>query len=586
MTSPRLKYEGWLYWLAFLIALGFRLIQLGALPLTDSEAVHALQALQISRGENLLLGPQPAYILFTSVIFLVTESANFTARLLPALVGSAMVFLPQFFREKLHPRPALVLAFLFAFDPGLTALSRQSNGTILAVTFLLFTGAMWMHQRPIPAGIFTGLALLSGPSIWSGLLVLGLTWVFLKGMETKPGNSPVSDSQLSDPPAFTSQFLQHRPALISLLATLLLAGTLLFTAPNGLSAGLSSLPSYLSGWVTPSFTTPGRMLFTFLAYEPLGIFLAFFTIVRGLQTKSPRLILWMIWLAVSLLLAVFYRQPGELAWTIIPLLALAAQELSRSMDVHAEERAEIGIVSLVFSILVVYIWFNFANIALNPYSQPFSTPMPFFGRLMELPFGPRQAIIVGSSLILLVCIALVAFGWSPRTARLGTIWSLSLFLVIHAMGAAWGASGYRTPNGVELWKPDTPPLQVNLLMSTLEDISRFSRGHARSQPVTVMGINSPSLEWALRNHEVEIVSTLDPQVAPPIVITPLMDNLTLPSAYRGQSFVWRQPPSWNTIQNPDWLKWLVFRQLPRQEEQIILWARDDLFPDARENVQP
>jgi hypothetical protein len=90
----------------------------------------------------------------------------------------------------------------------------------------------------------------------------------------------------------------------------------------------------------------------------------------------------------------------------------------------------------------------------------------------------------------------------------------------------------------------------------------------------------------LRNHEVEIVSTLDPQVAPPIVVTPLMDNLSLPSAYRGQSFVWRQPPSWNTMQNPDWLKWLVFRQLPRQEEQIILWARDDLFPDARENTQP
>ncbi len=35
MNSSRLKNEGWFYWLAFLIALGFRLTQLGASPLTD-----------------------------------------------------------------------------------------------------------------------------------------------------------------------------------------------------------------------------------------------------------------------------------------------------------------------------------------------------------------------------------------------------------------------------------------------------------------------------------------------------------------------------------------------------------------------
>ncbi len=144
----------------------------------------------------------------------------------------------------------------------------------------------------------------------------------------------------------------------------------------------------------------------------------------------------------------------------------------------------------------------------------------------------------------------------------------------------------RLQNDVELWSPDQAPIQSNLLLASVDDISMFSSGHIESQPITIMGINSPALEWVLRNHEVEIVSTLDPQVALPIVITPLMDNLTLPSAYRGQDFTWRQPPSWEGIQPRDWVKWLVYRQLPRDTETIILWARDDLFPDARENVQP
>src|SRR5512146_2547229 len=165
MNSSSIKNEGWLYWLAFLIALGLRLIQLGASPLTDSEATLALQALHIALGKAPLLAPQPGYILFTSILFAVINSTNFMARLVPALAGSALVFAPYFFREKIKPRPALILAFLFAVDPGLVALSRQASGTMLAVTSLLFAWAMWRHQRLIPAGIFAGLALLSGPSL-------------------------------------------------------------------------------------------------------------------------------------------------------------------------------------------------------------------------------------------------------------------------------------------------------------------------------------------------------------------------------------------------------------------------------------
>ena len=141
------------------------------------------------------------------------------------------------------------------------------------------------------------------------------------------------------------------------------------------------------------------------------------------------------------------------------------------------------------------------------------------------------------------------------------------------------------PNGAELWTPDQSPAQANLLVSSIEDASLFSTGHVQAQPVTVMGVDSPALEWALRNHDVEMVSVLDPSNAPPIVITPLMSELGLPSAYRGQDFTWRQPPAWDTIQTPDWIRWLVYRQLPRETETVILWARDDLFPDARESVQ-
>src|SRR6185436_3864002 len=131
------------------------------------------------------------------ILFAIIESTNFMARLVPALVGSTLVFVPYFFRDKIKPLPALILAFFLAVDPGLVALSRQANGTILAVTFLLFAWGMWRNQRAIVAGVFAGLALLSGPSLWAGLFALGLTWVFLQGMDTRRAAS--DESKIVDP---------------------------------------------------------------------------------------------------------------------------------------------------------------------------------------------------------------------------------------------------------------------------------------------------------------------------------------------------------------------------------------------------
>ncbi len=584
MNSPRLKYEGWLYALAFLIALGFRFIQLGASPLTDSEAKIALQALNIAQGKAVQLGPQPAYILFTSLLFGIIEATNFMARLLPALAGSALVFAPWFFRERLTPRIALIAAFLLAIDPGLVAVARQADGTMLAVTFTLFAIGMWLERRAIPLGILAGLALLSGPSVWSGVLTLGLTWLLLRGIFSAK-TDPVLDEdeeQGSDEipvPAPKITNYELRTSLIALAATILLAGTLFFTIPGGLSAWLASLPAYITGWTSASLATPLRTFVTFLVYEPLGIFLAVFAIIRGIRAGDKDVIQPGLWLGIALLLAVFQRQPAQLTWAVIPLLALAARELSDASEIYEDERVEVGVVIAVVTLLLTYIWFNVSSIAIAPYGQaPINIPM------IGVIENPRSIVLFGSLAIVIACIFLVSVGWSARTAWLGSIWSFTIFLDLYSIGSAWGASGLRTPGGIELWNPDPRPLQADLLLASVEDISEFSTGDERSQPVMIMGIDSPALEWLLRGHNAEVVTALDPLVAPPIVITPLMDDLGLPSAYRGQDFTWRQGTSWGSLLPSDRLNWFVFRKVPLENETIILWARDDLFPDAREGT--
>jgi len=173
--SPR--HETILYLLAFLLAFGLRFARLGELPLTDSEARLALDALSISQGGSPALSSHVAYTNLTAVLFFIFGGFNFLARFWPALAGSALVFVPLVFREQVRPRPALILAFFFAIDPAFVALSRQAGGPILTVAASLLAAGFWFRRQPRLAGIFLALALLSGPALWPGLLGLLLAWM-------------------------------------------------------------------------------------------------------------------------------------------------------------------------------------------------------------------------------------------------------------------------------------------------------------------------------------------------------------------------------------------------------------------------
>src|SRR5512142_2896093 len=115
-------------------------------------------------------------------------------------------------------------------------------------------------------------------------------------------------------------------------------------------------------------------------------------------------------------------------------------------------------------ILLIYIWFDIAAIGLDPFNQ-YAAAVPVLGSLQN----PRYAILYGALTILVACIAFVAFGWSARTAWLGSAWAFIIFFTVYSRGAAWGASGVRYPNGIELWSPDQKPIQAKLLLSSVDD---------------------------------------------------------------------------------------------------------------------
>lgn len=558
--------ESLLYLFALLLALAVRLVGLGALPLTDLEAKWALQALGVAQGAHPALGSQSAYVLLTSILFFTFGGGtNFLARLIPALTGTVLAGVPFLFRERLKPRPSLILAFFLALDPGLVALSRQAGSAIMAVTFLLLAWGLWERRNFRWAGVCAGLALLSGAPLWEGLLGLALTWAIRQGLERGSQTESASSTAQLREGASRTEWLT---ALWSGLGTLVVGGTLFFLSPNGLSAWVSALPDYIRGWAHPSNVSAGWMSFSLIAYEPLAVLLGLIATVRGWIFNGRRVMRLSLWALVALILALVYpaHQLSDLVWVLIPLWSLAALELARYLRVFPEERVEVLGVAGLSALILIFVWLDYLALL--------QTPAPSQQATL------RAWLLFGSLFLLVVSILLVAVGWSIRSARLGAMWALIAVLGVYSLGAMTGAAGLHSASRQEMWSPGASLPQADLLLTTVDRVSDWSRDNVDAQPVTISGIDSPALKWLLRAHQVQEVDALDAAASPPIVVTPDQSNPALAAGYRGQSFNWRQQPLWNNAGPPDWMRWLAFHQMPQSTETIIVWVRSDLFLDS------
>lgn len=576
-----LKNEKLLYGLAFTLAILARLLRLGEVPLSDAEAAWALQALALARGLPVEFGPQPAYVNLTALVFFVLQASNFAARLIPALAGGALVLAPFFFRDRLGGKAALTLAFLLAFEPGLLALSRQAGSPILALSLTLLAWGVWRNGYSRFAGFLAGLALLSGSALWLGLFGLGLSFAFARVFVPETN--------------FSFERERARPAFFFMLGTYLVFGSLFLLAPGGLGAGLASLPGIFSSLTVSSGVPLWQLPAALFFYQLPVLILALVSLVRLIQKRDPLVIFLGLWLAVALLVALVmpFRQVGDLAWALLPLCSLAALEVVRwfvpvkevtELQVFASaenpEEAELRPVSIssglwetlgmaaLTVVLLAFAWLNFTGAAL----------VTFDPQAVQL----RWILMAGTLAMLVISVVLVAFGWSSSAALQGFAWGGLSMLAVYSLAMASFAANLRPQPTVEMWPAAPQSPAAAILLDQMNELSQFSRGANASLNVVLVGTDSPALRWLLRDWPVTSTQALSVDSVPELILTP-GDSLPpeLESAYRGASFNWRAYPAWEQASFPEWLRWAVNHTLLQRQENILLWARGDLFPDAQ-----
>ena len=567
--EPTLEHA--LYGLALAFAIGLRFLHLGALPLSDFEADWALQAMQITHGLKPVIGPNPAYVHLTALLFYIFGSTNFLARFWPALAGCALVLAAWSLRGRFGRVPALILAYGLAIDPGLVAMSHLAGGPMLAVASLVLTALMWMDNRRAAAGLFAGLALLSGPSVWLGLTGVGLAWVFGSGIGRKKPQQVEEDAALTEKVSSPVRFYlqEARVALFWGLGTLIIAGSLFLFSPKGLEAFVASLGIFLRGWWTLPTVPLWRPLLALPAYEILPIAFGIAGVVRGVLRRDSDTLRLGTWALAALLLALIYpgKQTGDLVWGFLPLWVLAAIELARYFDFQNSNLWEVAGTVTVIVAFLVFGWLNLASI----------TNMDWSSDLVRT----RLWLVAAVVLLIVLCLLLVGTGWSLSVARLGGVWGALIVLTLFTIAMSTGPAGLRQPLTVDLWQPEPRTGRVDILLNVASQISDLNRGVANQLPLTILNENSPALQWLFRDWQVQEVNALTPDATPELIITP-SSNLSLAAKYRGEALVLHEAGDWDKASSADWLKWFVYRQMPLLRDSVILWVRSDLMLDSQD----
>jgi hypothetical protein len=545
--APRSSFnlEHLLYAAIFVLALSLRFIGLGSFPLTENEASVALPAYQLATGGPADLGSEPGYVVLTQALFAILPSSDFLARLWPALFGTALVLLPYLWRDELGRKPAVLLSLALALDPGMVAISHLASGRMLAFSASLLALTAWRHKQAVIAGILGALALLSAPFLYFGVLAFGLTFYL--------GGSSKAKKEKAD----------LRSALLTGGATLLFVGTAFFSAPQGLAGVGNVLAGFMQGWLQPSGVSMFTVLFALVGYALPAVLFGLIGVVR-VWTQDLRFGKSLSLFALfALLLILIYpgRQVADLLWVLLPLWALAAQEISRYLYIPLEERsAAFGTMALNL-LLGIFLYLMLAKLASpNLVPEVFSLTLAYAGAVL---------------LIALIATTLIAFGWSRSAAGNGLVWAVLVLFSLSLLGASARFARLTSTAANELWAAGPAAGQSTLLLTNLNLLSsRVEGGTLNAVPVDLRA-ESAALQWAVRDWPKDSSETSSPD----LFITLADAQPEEAATYRGQTFALNIQRAWADFP-PNIFSWLLYRQAPTVKQEAVLWARAEFFPDA------
>ncbi len=561
-----LSVEAVLYLVIGLLAAWLRLAHLDQPPLSDAEATAALSAVESAFAPEQLDQRSAAYRTATAAVFALGGVGEAAARLVPAMAGVLLVFVPLLLRRELGSGVAFTSAFLLAISPTFWSAARSAGGVSLGVLGVAAGLAFairsrhQLHPNLELAAVAGGLALVSGAAGLTGATSLLAAWLVFALLRRRRSPQQIRFPLL--PSDFERGSLER--ALLAGGAVGLALGAGFGLAPEGLELVFGGMGEWAAGWFRRAGYPAGTLLLQLPAYEPLVLIFGGIGLVDGLRRGrdlQAALASWAVG-AVALSLIHVGREPSEILWVVLPLTLLAAPAVALAIERAIAGRpvwvmlgAGGGITALL----------GFAYLQLRGYVGSVNAAQQLLGVPALLGLAVMGFLLAATAL------SLVAAGWSIDLARrvAGGVGLVTLLSLTISAGAALNSA---QPAPTELWHRQTSTAGLMTLQESLRTLSEAEIGQPSALPIQAVDSPSPSLAWVLREYP--RYQGLGPSASPPAIL--VREGGQLPGEYLGQSLSIGELRVWPTAYPPQLLSWWLTRSGPTSEQRWVLLVRPDV----------
>lgn len=577
-----------LFVLIIILASGFRMIDLGWRPMTDYEAQLSLSASAAAsqpspfwqEGEP-TIPTTPMHYALTSLIFSFIGADEVGARIIPALFGIGMIFLVFHLPSK-QTGLELLVALILSVSTVLVTISRTSDGVIFSGFALFLIGLILIAKSgEIPTrsaliwiAIGIGIGLASGPSFYTGLLVLlVLVGISLLVKERVRALIGVDLTHFQWSELNRGDWLKAI-GIAALLCVSLATG--LGMKPGGLAGIPEAFGSWIMGWREAGDIKALTIFFMLPIYEPLLVLWAFIGSISYIRKRDLFGILISLWALIALIVIMAYpgRRSEDLIWVVLPLCILAANGLLRLINRVLQVRNWLVFLGFTTALLVLLV---FGYLQLAAYAQ---NPEGVLGGI-DPGIGYLGLAIIALALCVVVGL-MIGLGWSWDMARASMGSAFSLLLLAFSISTLWNLNFRLSAAGAkELWREQASTIGLPVFIDTLENISQSQTGFIDSIPIQMYDEATASLAWGLRDFSEVRSNVVD---APPIVLARQEEQApTLSADYIGQSCKIAEYKGWMSILPPKFMEWLIRRDAPTIPEVWLLLLRQDL--SGSEGVQ-
>ncbi|RMF78133.1 MAG: hypothetical protein D6737_15725 [Chloroflexi bacterium] len=588
-----------LYIALIVLALVLRFADLNDIPMTPAEAREALAAWRTVEPDapgSTIIPQSPIIFLAQSITFSLLGGTELAARLLTALVGSALVLTPLLFRELLGRARALLLSALLTLSPVFLAASRYSSSMVWAV--LVAVLMLWMLWRYWERGrsndaiitviLAVSLVLLTDPFGFVMLLTLVGALLIAYNITPRPDDD---DGEIANRVRERIRAVPWQFAITLTGLTVLLVSTIFLLHQSGLSAVGELLSVGASGIFNPATdsTPPLLSLATALFYEPVFWIFGFVALWLMYRRRTQSFI--ENFLAGWLLLATaasLYRgaQPDHAVWLILPLYALSSNWLSELFIDDRRAYWEIPwwtrpVLALVTVILLAILLLHLQVVG------------RFMLRVPEVTFQILMDEVPVSLLWMLAAVLFLIVGffmagglWGNTTTLQGGALGLLIFGAIVGVSRGWVAAVPHSDDAREVWHTDATGRETIFLRETLLELAdRESVGFPRI-PIQVYAPDDGVVAWLMRDFvNATFIDDIADAFQQEIVLLAAPEGIApeLGGSYVGQDFVINRQWNASTMAPKDILTWVLQRdsRVPSQPtETMILWLRQDIYDGA------